>query len=78
VASATWSSIPGIVDNDPLVLVHARALLDTILRGAAKILDFAQPVALMMLGILGNVEDYDEARTIVDRLVTAYPRAATS
>ena len=79
------------VDNDPLVLVHARALLtstpegatdyidadvrdpDTILRGAAQILDFTQPVALMMLGILGNVVDYDEARSIVDRLVAAVP-----
>jgi hypothetical protein len=79
------------VDNDPLVLVHARALLtstpegvtayidadvrdpDTILNGAAKTLDFAQPVALMMLGILGNVVDYDEARSIVDRLVAAVP-----
>ena len=79
------------VDNDPLVLVHARALLtsspqgvtdyldadvhdpDTTLRGATKILDFTKPIALMMLGILGNVEDYDQARTIVDRLVAALP-----
>lgn len=79
------------VDNDPLVLVHARALLtsspegstdyldadvhdpDTILRGAAKTLDFTEPIALMMLGILGNVVDYDEARTILDRLVSALP-----
>src|SRR5262249_40420027 len=63
------------VANDPLVLVHARALLtsspegvtayidadvhdpDTILREAANTLDFSQPVAIMMLGILGNVED---------------------
>ena len=60
------------VDNDPLVLVHARALLtsapggttsyieadvrDTgeILAEAARTLDFGQPVALMMLGILGR------------------------
>ena len=79
------------VDNDPLVLVHARALLngspegstdyldadvhdpDAILRGAKKILDFAEPIGLMMLGILGNVVDYDEARSILDRLVSALP-----
>jgi S-adenosyl methyltransferase len=63
------------VDNDPLVLVHARALLTgagvtdyidadvhdpaAILRGAAQTLDFTRPVALMMLGILGNVADDD-------------------
>jgi hypothetical protein len=79
------------VDNDPLVLTHARALLngspegvtdyldadvhdpDRILEGAAKILDFGEPVALMMLGILGNVVDYDQARSILDRLVAALP-----
>ncbi len=79
------------VDNDPLVLAHARALLtsspegstdyldadvhdpDAILRGAKRILDFAEPIGLMMLGILGNVVDYDEARSIVDRLVSALP-----
>jgi hypothetical protein len=79
------------VDNDPLVLVHARALLngspegvtdyldadvhdpDAILRGAKKILDFAEPIGLMMFGILGNVVDYDEARSILDRLVSALP-----
>jgi hypothetical protein len=79
------------VDNDPLVLVHARALLtsspegatdyldadvrdpDTILRGAATSLNFEQPIALMMLGILGNIPDYDQARSVVDRLVSALP-----
>jgi len=79
------------VDNDPLVLVHARALLtssregatdyvdadvhdpDAILREAARTLDFDRPVALMMLGILGNVLDTDRARAIVDRLVAAVP-----
>ena len=74
------------VDNDPLVLAHARALLtstpegvthyvdadlrdpDTILREAAETLDFSRPVALMLMGILGHIEDYDEARSIVRRL----------
>src|SRR5262249_28754357 len=79
------------VDNDPLVLVHPRALLtstpqgvtdyidadvhdpDKILEGAARTLDFSRPVALMMLGILGNVVDYDQARSIAARLVAAMP-----
>jgi O-methyltransferase involved in polyketide biosynthesis len=79
------------VDNDPLVLVHARALLtssgdgvtdyvdadvrdtDTILREAARTLDLRRPVALVMLGILGNVPDYEEARSIVRRLLAAVP-----
>jgi hypothetical protein len=79
------------VDNDPLVLVHARALLasspegvtdyvdsdvedpEKILREAARTLDFSQPIALTMLGILGNVADYAEARSIVRRLLDAVP-----
>ncbi|WP_305785713.1 SAM-dependent methyltransferase [Symbioplanes lichenis] len=79
------------VDNDPLVLAHARELLTStpegatayvnsdvedparIVREAARTLDFSRPVALTMLGILGNVADYAEARTIVDRLLGAVP-----
>jgi hypothetical protein len=79
------------VDNDPLVLVHARALLtsspegvtayvdsdvenpERILTEAARTLDFSKPVALTMIGILGNVADYDEARAIVTRLLAAVP-----
>ena len=79
------------VDNDPLVLVHARALLtssaegatayvdsnvedpERILNEAARTLDFSKPVALTMIGILGNVADYAEARSIVERLLDAVP-----
>jgi S-adenosyl methyltransferase len=79
------------VDNDPLVLVHAEALLvstaegacdyidadvrdpDRIVREAARTLDFTQPIALMLMGILGLVSDYDETRSIVNRLVDALP-----
>jgi O-methyltransferase involved in polyketide biosynthesis len=75
------------VDNDPLVLAHARALLtsspqgacdyidaslqdsDTILADAARTLDFTQPVALIMLGILGHIADEDGPKEIVTRLV---------
>jgi S-adenosyl methyltransferase len=79
------------VDNDPLVLVHARALLtstpegacdyiDADLRDTAKILseavktlDFARPVALMMLGIVGQVSDADQPQAIIKRLMDALP-----
>jgi O-methyltransferase involved in polyketide biosynthesis len=79
------------IDNDPLVLVHARALLtsspegatdyieadardvDRILTGAAATLDFAQPVAVTMLGILPFIGDDDEAKAIVTRLMATVP-----
>ncbi len=79
------------VDNDPLVLTHARALLtsspegatdyidadlrdpDKILQSATEALDLSQPVAVMLLGVLGYVADHDEARSIVRRLLDELP-----
>jgi hypothetical protein len=79
------------VDNDPLVLVHAAALLTStreggcdyiqadvrdpgaVLAKAAATLDFSRPVALMLMGILGLVGDFDEALAIVRRLTDALP-----
>ncbi len=79
------------VDNDPLVLAHARALLTsspggvtayleadaravgTIVEGAAATLDFSQPVAITMLGILPFISDDDEAKAVVKRLLAAVP-----
>ena len=72
------------VDNDPMVLVHARALLtsrpqgateyiDADLHEAVSTLDFTQPSALMLNGIIGHIEDDDEARACVRRLVAALP-----
>ncbi len=79
------------VDNDPLVLAHARALLtsgpagacayidsdvrnpDKILAEADKVLDFTQPIAVMMLGVLGHVPDADAPETIVARLMSSVP-----
>jgi hypothetical protein len=79
------------VDNDPLVLVHARALLtstpegkcdyldadlrDTgkILEAAASTLDFSQPVALMLLGIMGQVPDSDHPEEIIRQLMEPMP-----
>jgi S-adenosyl methyltransferase len=83
------------VDNDPLVLAHAQALLTgnpaggtdyiaadlnepaAILKVARTKLDFARPVALMLMGVLGHVpisDDHDSrARSIVERLTDALP-----
>jgi O-methyltransferase involved in polyketide biosynthesis len=77
------------VDHDPLVLLHARALLtgtprtqyvaadirdaDGIVRAAASTLDFDRPVALMLLGVMGHVEDHADARGIVSALVDRLP-----
>ncbi|MFV2172220.1 SAM-dependent methyltransferase [Actinomadura sp. LOL_016] len=79
------------VDNDPLVLAHARALLtsspegmtaylpadlrepEKIISGAAETLDLDRPVALLLMGILGHMTDYEEGRSIVRRLVDALP-----
>jgi S-adenosyl methyltransferase len=79
------------VDNDPLVLAHARALLTStaegatdyidadlrepkkILAEAAKTLNFTQPIALILSGILGHIADDEQARSIVRRLVDGLP-----
>jgi hypothetical protein len=44
---------------------------DTILAAAARTLDFAEPVALMLLGIVHHIPDTDEAYSIVRRLIAA-------
>jgi len=76
------------VDNDPIVLTHARALLtgtgtayldadlrDTgrILKEAAATLDFTQPIAIMLIAVLHCIPDEDDPAAIVARLVEAVP-----
>jgi S-adenosyl methyltransferase len=84
------------VDNDPMVLTHARALLTsspegttdyidadlnqptTLLEAATAKLDFTQPVAIMLMGVLGHIGNPDQdddqlARSIVDELKAALP-----
>jgi hypothetical protein len=79
------------VDNDPMVLAHARALLtgvpedstayldadlrepDKILAGAAELLDFSRPVAVLLIGILQLIPDDADPHAIVARLVEAVP-----
>jgi S-adenosyl methyltransferase len=77
------------VDNDPIVLLHAKELLaggsdgvtayldadlrdpEEILTEAARTLDFGQPVAVLLLGVLHNMGDSDDPRGIVRRLTQA-------
>jgi hypothetical protein len=79
------------VDNDPLVLAHARALLtstpegacayisedvrnpERILAEAAQTLDFDRPVALTLLGIMGQLSDADRPAELVSTLLEALP-----
>jgi S-adenosyl methyltransferase len=79
------------VDNDPVVLAHARALLTgtqpgttnylhadlrdtgTILTQAADLLDFGQPIAVLLIGVLQLIPDDDDPRAIVARLMGAVP-----
>jgi hypothetical protein len=79
------------VDNDPLVLAHARALLTSapegatdyihadmhdpgdVIAGAARTLDFGEPVAITMLGVLWHVLDDAEADAIIRRLMQVVP-----
>jgi hypothetical protein len=79
------------VDNDPMVLAHARALLtsapegacayldadirDTgnVLRAASGLLDFGQPIAVMLIGLLHLIPDADDPAGIVARLVGELP-----
>jgi hypothetical protein len=75
------------VDNDQLVVVHARALQASspdgevdvvqadlrdpadVLAGAARTLDFRQPAAVLLLGVLWHVLDDGEAATIISGLM---------
>jgi hypothetical protein len=77
------------VDNDPVVMAHARALMtaadgrvstdyhesdireiDQVLAHAATVLDFSEPVAVLVLGVLGAIS-YDEALAVVERIKSA-------
>jgi hypothetical protein len=78
------------VDNDPIVLAHARSLLNShpegatgyldadardterILTAAAQLLDFSQPVAVMLVAILHLIGDDDPYRLVAE-LMRAVP-----
>jgi hypothetical protein len=79
------------VDNDPIVLAHARALLTsspegvtgyldadaretgTILTEAGKLLDFGQPVAVMLIAVLHLIPEEDDPYQLVADLLAAVP-----
>jgi S-adenosyl methyltransferase len=81
------------VDNDPMVLTHARALLDSSpegrtaymqadLRsplsiiwspGVREVLDFREPVALMLVAVLHFLGDEDKPDEVVGTLLDALP-----
>ena len=79
------------VDNDPLVLAHARALLTSapqgscdyvdadmrdpavILAAAARTLDLTRPVAVLFMGVLGHIADYEESLAIVAAMLAGVP-----
>ncbi len=81
------------VDNDPLVLAHARALLTSAPEGRTayidadlrdpeailsdpvlrEVLDFGQPIALMLVAILHFILDEERPGEIVKTLVDALP-----
>jgi SAM-dependent methyltransferase len=79
------------VDNDPVVLSHARALLTSdpagateyidadlndpqkILDGAAQLLDFSRPAAVMLMAILQHIDDEHDPYAVVAALLDALP-----
>ena len=92
VAQATVPSCRVVyVDNDPIVLAHARALLvggpegstdyldadlretEKILDHARRLLDFSQPVAVMLVAVLHLIGPEDHPYSIVSQLMDAVP-----
>ncbi len=79
------------VDNDPIVLTHAAALLASAPEGATRYiegelrqpaaildaaratLDFGQPTALMLLGVLHLIQDSEGPQDIVSQLMDRLP-----
>ena len=81
------------VDNDPMVLAHARALLTSSPQGRTgyvqadlrdpagilespvtrEVIDFTQPVALLLVAVLHLIQDEDSPGEIVAALVDALP-----
>jgi SAM-dependent methyltransferase len=81
------------VDNDPLVLAHARALLTSSPEGrtaflhadlrdpmailddqvARDVIDFAKPVALMLVAVLHFIQNEDKPAQLIATLLDALP-----
>jgi hypothetical protein len=43
--------------------------VDSLMTRAAEILDFTEPVAVLILGVLGHIHDTDEARSLVTQIL---------
>jgi SAM-dependent methyltransferase len=87
---AQWAE-PGArvvyVDNDPVVFLHAEALMaqgrgtsvvradfrnvDDVLAQAGELLDFSQPVAVMFVASLHHLEDHDDPAGVVREYAAA-------
>ena len=79
------------VDNDPIVLVHARALLTgtdagatayidgdlrapgLVLAAARETLDFSEPIAVLLIGVLHLISDAEDPAGIIAELMAAVP-----
>ena len=75
------------VDDDPMVYMHAEALMakngttrvvrgdmrdvGEVLAGARELLDFTKPVALMFVGCLHHLPDSDDPASVVARYLSA-------
>jgi hypothetical protein len=75
------------VDNDPVVSVHAEALMapnhttavvrsdlrdvDEVLSGARELLDFTRPAGLLFVGCLHHIVDSDDPAGLVARYLAA-------
>jgi S-adenosyl methyltransferase len=81
------------VDNDPIVMSHARALMTSTPEGATayveadlrdhekilghgdlrRILDFSQPIALLLIAIMHFIPEEDDPVQVVARIANALP-----
>lgn len=79
------------VESDPMVLIHAQALIksapggavgcvagditdtDAIVSGASAILDFDQPIVVMLMSALAHVASASGAAAVVSSLMAAVP-----
>jgi hypothetical protein len=81
------------VDNDPVVLAHGRAMMDSGPKGAVsylnadlrdaaavlddpltrRTLDFGEPVAVVLVGVLHFIVDEDRPREVIGRFMEAMP-----
>src|SRR5215472_9862240 len=74
------TGLPSVGNTHEVAPQGATAYIDAdlrdtgqILAGAAGVLDFGQPVAVMLLGILHSITDRDDPAAIVTRLLAAVP-----